>query len=531
MDPGWPQSWLRQQLGYEARDPELFRAALTHRSASGRNNERLEFLGDAVLNMVIAERLYERFPLADEGDLSRLRARVVSAEPLAGIAQGLQLGDELQLGSGELKSGGFRRQSILADALEAVIGAVYLDGGFEPARAVIMRFFDPCIDAAPHPAELKDAKTRLQELLQARGLPLPRYSVEGVEGDPHEQQFRVRCDVPALSASAAGSGSSRRRAEQQAAQVLLEMLAGEAPASRARGGPVSAFRAGFAALVGRPNVGKSTLLNALVGEKLSIVTPRPQTTRHRIIGIVNRPAAQIAFVDTPGLHQGGRRALNRALNRTAAAALADADVVVMVVEAGRWTDEDDLVLGRIREAGLPAVAVVNKVDRVRPRERLLPYVARLAERHDFRAIVPVAARSGENLERLAEAIVAELPESPQMFPEERTDKDLRFRIAEIVREKLTLELNQEVPYGIAVEVESLREEDGQPVCSAVVWVDREGQKPIVIGARGARLKRIGTAARREINALTGQRWHLELWVKVRENWADNAQALRALGLE
>jgi len=295
---------------------------------------------------------------------------------------------------------------------------------------------------------------------------------------------------------------------------------------------LSAFRAGFAALVGRPNVGKSTLLNKLVGQKLSIVTPRPQTTRHRIIGLVNLPEAQIAFVDTPGLHEGGKRALNVALNRTAASALNDADLVVLVVEALRWYPEDDFALRRLVESGRPAIAVVNKVDRARPRERLLPYIEALAKRHDFRAIVPISATSGDNLDRLKQTIAQELPESPPLFgPEDSTDKPLSFRIAETIREKLTLELNQEVPYGIAVEVESLGEEDGQKVVSAVIWVDREGQKPIVIGAGGERLKRVGSAARRELNALTGDRYHLTLWVKVRENWADNAQALKALGLE
>jgi GTP-binding protein Era len=295
---------------------------------------------------------------------------------------------------------------------------------------------------------------------------------------------------------------------------------------------LSAFRAGFAALVGRPNVGKSTLLNKLVGQKLSIVTPRPQTTRHRIIGLVNLPEAQIAFVDTPGLHEGGKRALNVALNRTAASALNDADLVVLVVEALRWFPEDDFALRRLVESGRPAIAVVNKVDRARPRERLLPYIEALAKRHDFRAIVPISATSGDNLDRLKQTIAQELPESPPLFgPEDSTDKPLSFRIAETIREKLTLELNQEVPYGIAVEVESLGEEDGQKVVSAVIWVDREGQKPIVIGAGGERLKRVGSAARRELNALTGERFHLTLWVKVRENWADNAQALKALGLE
>ena len=297
------------------------------------------------------------------------------------------------------------------------------------------------------------------------------------------------------------------------------------------------FRAGFAALVGRPNVGKSTLLNALVGEKISIVTPRPQTTRHRITGLVNRPGVQLAFVDTPGLHDGGKRALNRAMNRAAAGALIDADVVVFVVEALRWGPEDEAVMQRIRDSGRPAIAVVSKVDTARPRERLLPFIEALAARHAFRAIVPVSATRRDNLEPLISAITAELPESPQLFDEQdRTDRDLRFRITEIIREKLTLELNQEVPYGIAVEIEKMAEEPmdsggTRQLIPAVIWVDREGQKPIVIGARGERLKRVGSSARRDIIALLGQRCHLELWVKVRENWADNAQALRSLGLE
>lgn len=297
------------------------------------------------------------------------------------------------------------------------------------------------------------------------------------------------------------------------------------------------FRAGFAALVGRPNVGKSTLLNALVGEKISIVTPRPQTTRHRITGLVNRPGVQLAFVDTPGLHDGGKRALNRAMNRAAAGALIDADVVVFVVEALRWGPEDEAVMQRIRDSGRPAIAVVSKVDTARPRERLLPFIEALAARHAFRAIVPVSATRRDNLEPLISAITAGLPESPQLFDEQdRTDRDLRFRITEIIREKLTLELNQEVPYGIAVEIEKMAEEPmdsggTRQLIHAVIWVDREGQKPIVIGARGERLKRVGSSARRDIVALLGQRCHLELWVKVRENWADNAQALRSLGLE
>lgn len=296
---------------------------------------------------------------------------------------------------------------------------------------------------------------------------------------------------------------------------------------------MSDFHSGAVALVGRPNVGKSTLLNALLGQKLSIVTPRPQTTRHRVLGLGNYPQGQIAFVDTPGLHLGQKRALNRAMNRTAASALADADLVAMVVEALRWTDEDQMVLERVRESGLPAVCVINMVDKARPRERLLPFLAHLAEQHGFLELVPVSALKGDNLEPLVSALLRHLPAGQAMYPPEMvTDKSERFRIAEIVREKLTLELVEELPYGIAVEVESIQStEDGRTEVHAVIYVDREGQKPIVIGAGGERLKRIGRAARTEMNALFGKRYHLNLWVKVRENWADDARALAQLGLE
>src|SRR5579872_2150464 len=296
--------------------------------------------------------------------------------------------------------------------------------------------------------------------------------------------------------------------------------------------PSSEFHCGFAALVGRPNVGKSTLLNALVGEKLSIVTPRPQTTRQRIIGVRTGALAQIAFVDTPGLHSGARRALNRAMNRTAAAALAEADLCVLVLEALKWTDEDAQVLQRIARSGRPALAAVNKADRIRPRERLLPFLADVAARFAFVEIVPVSALKGDNLERLVQAIGRHLPLSPPLFPDGRaSDPGPSFRIAETIREKLMLELNQELPYGIAVEIERLVEEDGQLTVSAAIWVDREGQKPIVIGAAGERLKRVGRSARLELNRLLGRRLHVELWVKVREGWADNARALKQLGLE
>jgi ribonuclease-3 len=225
----WPAAWVRERLGYEPRDPALFRAALTHRSAAGPNNERLEFLGDAVLNLVIAHQLFRAFPEATEGDLSRLRARLVSREPLAEVAVSLGLGAMLQLGSGELKSGGFRRQSILADALEAVCGAIFLDGGPAAVEPALVRLFAPRIAALPPPEALKDAKTRLQEYLQSRSLTLPRYTVLEVTGEDHAQAFRVSCEVSGLGLRVEGDGSSRRRAEQDAAGRMLAEI-GEPPA-------------------------------------------------------------------------------------------------------------------------------------------------------------------------------------------------------------------------------------------------------------------------------------------------------------
>lgn len=235
----WPSAWLRDKLDYQPLDPDLFKAALTHRSAAGSNNERLEFLGDAVLNMVAAEQLYLIFPEADEGALSRLRARIVSSQPLAAVGAELGLGDVLLLGGGELKSGGFRRESILADATEALIGAVYLDTGLDAARALVLRLFGGRMAALDADDELKDAKTLLQELLQSRNLKLPSYVLELVEGEPHEQSFLVRCevnfpdrgrtrfggqDMSGRRVVGAGQGASRRRAEQAAAQTVLAQL-------------------------------------------------------------------------------------------------------------------------------------------------------------------------------------------------------------------------------------------------------------------------------------------------------------------
>ncbi|PZN28243.1 MAG: GTPase Era [Proteobacteria bacterium] len=292
------------------------------------------------------------------------------------------------------------------------------------------------------------------------------------------------------------------------------------------------YRCGFAAVVGRPNVGKSTLINALLRRKISIVSPKPQTTRHRILGILTDETAQIVLVDTPGLHSGGARAMNRHMNRAALASLEDSDVNVFVVEALRWTEEDQRVLDRLIERGTPILLIINKVDKVTPKERLLPFIEMLSQKAQFVEVVPTSATRRINLDQLPELIARHLPESPPHFPADQvTDRSLEFQAAEIVREKLTLRLRQELPYGLTVLIERMAEEDGRLVVNAVIWVERTGQKAIVIGQGGEQLKEVGRAARIEMSRLFGRPVHLELWVKVKENWSDSEAALRQLGYE
>jgi len=292
------------------------------------------------------------------------------------------------------------------------------------------------------------------------------------------------------------------------------------------------FRCGFAAIVGRPNVGKSTLLNALLKRKISIVSPKPQTTRHRILGILTNREAQIVFVDTPGLHAGGGRAMNRHMNRAAINSLNDADVNLFVLEALRWTDDDQRVLDQLVERGRPIIAVVNKVDKVFPKERLLPFLDELSRRAHFAELVPLSGLKGSGLDQLPAVIARYLPESPPHFPPEQvTDRSDQFLASEIVREKLTWRLRQELPYGLTVGIERFEEEDGRLMINAVIWVERPGQKAIVIGQGGEQLKEVGRAARLEMNELFKRPVHLELWVKVKENWSDNENALRQLGYE
>lgn len=292
------------------------------------------------------------------------------------------------------------------------------------------------------------------------------------------------------------------------------------------------FRTGFVAIVGRPNVGKSTLVNALVGRKISIVTPRPQTTRHAIVGVLTRPDAQLLFVDTPGLHTRQRNLLNRAMNRAVDGALVGADVALLVVEAGVWKASDSFVVEHALAAGIPVVLAVNKVDLVRPKSALLPYLLASEKRATFHAIVPISAAGADNLDRLLELLTELLPVGPPLYPADTTtDRGLAFRIAEIIREKLLIALRQEVPYGLAVEILALEEKPGVVLADAVIWADRESHKGIVVGKGGATIKEVGTAARLDLEKIFGLKFYLETHVKVKSNWADSARALQQFGFD
>ena len=292
----------------------------------------------------------------------------------------------------------------------------------------------------------------------------------------------------------------------------------------------SGDRSGYAALLGRPNVGKSTLLNRLVGQKISITASKPQTTRHSILGISTHDQVQIVFVDTPGLHQRRGTALNRQLNRTASGSLGFADVVLFVTEARRWTPEDDNVVARLSTFTGPVVAVVNKVDQLGSRAAVLPILQRLSEIREFAAIVPVSAQKNLNLGELETVLGNLLPYAPFIFPEQQvTNVSMRFLAAELIREKLTRRLRDELPYALTVEIEAY-EEDGDLVrIAAVIWVEREGQKGIIIGERGVQLREIGRQARLELEQQIGRKVHLKTWVKVRAGWSDDERALNSLG--
>jgi GTPase len=290
------------------------------------------------------------------------------------------------------------------------------------------------------------------------------------------------------------------------------------------------MRSGNVAVVGRPNVGKSTLVNALVGFKVSIISSKPQTTRHRILGIATREHAQFVFIDTPGMHAAEGRAINRYLNRAARGSLSEADVIVLVVEASRWLDEDQHALDAAREAGAPIVLVLNKIDRIERAEQLLPILGERGKLHDFAAIVPISAEKKRGLDALERAIAPLLPEQePQFEADDVTDRSERFLAGELVREQVVRQLRDELPHATTVELEKF-ERDGELLhIAATIMVERDGQKAIVVGAGGEQIKRIGIAARRELEKLFDTKVHLQLWVRVRAGWSDDERALRQFG--
>jgi len=294
----------------------------------------------------------------------------------------------------------------------------------------------------------------------------------------------------------------------------------------------SPFRCGTVAVIGRPNVGKSTLVNALVGYRISIVSRRPQTTRHRILGISTDADGQIVFVDTPGLHAAGKRAINRYMNRAASGALEGVEVAVLVIEAGLWREDDARALGIISDSGLPCVLVINKVDRVKEKAKLLPFIAEVSQRHAFAEVFPVSAQRGIGLAELRRGLLALLPEAgPQFDEDEVTDKSERFLAAELIREQLMRQLGEELPYACTVEIEQFREEGRLLRISAIIWVEREGQKAIVVGAGGAQTRAIGQSARMAIEKLLDRKVFLQLWCKVRENWSDDEAQLKRFGYQ
>jgi GTP-binding protein Era len=287
---------------------------------------------------------------------------------------------------------------------------------------------------------------------------------------------------------------------------------------------------GFVALIGRPNVGKSTLMNHLLKQKISITSRKPQTTRHRILGINTTEAGQAIYMDTPGMHSSEKRALNRYLNRTAETTLLGVDVIVWLIDGLSWHEYDEVIFKKLEQAGLPVILAVNKVDKVKDKDAILTFFAEARHRFPFEHLIPISALKRTNLDQLESLIMTLLPTSDLIYPEDQiTDRPERFLAAEIIREKLTRRLGDELPYALTVEIERYEELPGITKIYAIIWIERLTQKNIVIGKEGEMLKKVGTDARFDIEKLIGQKVYLQLWVKVKKNWSDNERAMQSLG--
>lgn len=290
------------------------------------------------------------------------------------------------------------------------------------------------------------------------------------------------------------------------------------------------FRAGFIAILGRPNVGKSTLLNRIIGKKVSITSSKPQTTRHRLLGIRTTDDCQMIFVDTPGVHLGSKRYINQVLNKTAANALAGVDVTLLMITSEGWKEEDRHALKLAQQEKNSLILLINKIDKLKDKNRLLPLIEASSQMHDFKAIIPLSASDGDNVDTLLDVLTTYLPGSPLLFPEgQMTDKGDRFIVSETIREKLFRQLHDEIPYALAVEIQQFDMTDSLLRADVIVWVEKESQKGIIIGKNGEKLRSVGSSAREELESFFGRKVFLQLWVKVRENWSDDAVMLRAIG--
>jgi GTP-binding protein Era len=291
-------------------------------------------------------------------------------------------------------------------------------------------------------------------------------------------------------------------------------------------------KSGYIAIIGKPNVGKSTLMNYLLGKKISITSSKPQTTRHRILGIKTTDDAQMVFVDTPGLHQDHKREMNRVINRVARTTLGEVDVVLFLIEALRWDSEDEAVLKQLKSLSLPIILVINKIDEVKNKLELLPFIEKFSQQKEFKKIIPISAKTGLQVEELEKTITEYLPHEGDLFPPEQfTDRSDRFIAAEFVREQLMRLLGDEIPYELAVTVEAMEEEDHIVKISVIIWVSRDTQKSIVIGKGGEMLKKVGIQARKELEIYFNKKVLLKTWVKVKENWSDDARAITEFGID
>lgn len=292
------------------------------------------------------------------------------------------------------------------------------------------------------------------------------------------------------------------------------------------------FKCGFVSIVGRPNVGKSTLVNSILRNDISIVTRKPQTTRNRILGIYTMPEYQTIFVDTPGIHVNEKKAINRVMNKTAINAMMDTNLNLFVCDSSYWSEEDEIVLNQLKNARSPSILLLNKIDLIHPKDKLLKLISTLSNKHEFSEVIPIMAKNRDSLKSLLSIIPKYLPNSPQLYESEMiTDRSRIFITSEKIREKLILQLNQEIPYGLSVEIDKFSEDAKQITIDAMIWVEKNGQKGIVVGKNGSTLKKIGTSARLDLKNYFKKNIHLNLWVKVKSNWADSKKELIGMGFD